>query len=158
MYLVRVWQSQRYATGQSVNLPARINFVTLACRDMERMARFYRQFGWPEAPASEPDHVVFQCSNGVVLGLYGAHHYEQSVGLVADGFRGFTLAVNCEDMQAVELVYSTVSDFDDVHELEPPQRAQWGGGFSFRDPEGNIWDVAWADGSSFDEKGGILFP
>ena len=78
-----------------MNVPARINFVTLACRDMARMARFYRQFRWPEAPASEPDHLVFQCSNGVVLGLYGAHHYEQSVGLVTDGFRGFTLAVNC---------------------------------------------------------------
>ena len=121
------------------------------------MARFYRQFRWPEAPAREPDHVVFQCSNGVVLGLYGTHHYERSVGLVADGFRGFTLAVNCEDMRAVELVYSTVRDFDDVHELEPPQRAHWGGGFGFRDPEGNISDVAWADGSRFDERAASSF-
>jgi len=26
--------------------------------------------GWPEAPTSVPEHVVFQCSNGVVLGLF----------------------------------------------------------------------------------------
>ena len=32
------------------------------------MAAFYRQFGWPEAPTSVPEHVVFQCTNGVVLG------------------------------------------------------------------------------------------
>jgi hypothetical protein len=139
-------------------LPARINFVTLACRDMERMSRFYRQFGWPEAPSSEPVHVVFQCSNGVVLGLYGANHYEPSVGPVAEGFRGFTLAVNCEDMREVERVFATVKGFSDVHELEPPQLAHWGGGFSFRDPEGNVWDIAWAEGSSFDDKGGIIFP
>lgn len=58
----------------------------------------------------------------------------------------------------MELVYSPVRDFDDVRQLEPPQRAHWGGGFSFRDPEGSTWDVAWADGSRFDEKRGIVFP
>jgi uncharacterized protein len=141
-----------------VTLPARINFITLACRDMDRMARFYRQFKWPEAPSSEPAHVVFQCSNGVVLGLYGAVHYEPSTGPVVDGFRGFTLAVNCEDMDEVARIYATVQAFDDVHDLEPPRRAHWGGGFSFRDPEGNIWDVAWAEGSRFEANGGIIFP
>jgi hypothetical protein len=34
----------------------------------------------------------------------------------------------------------------------------WGGGFSRRDPEGNLWDVAWADGSTFDDRGGLVFP
>jgi catechol 2,3-dioxygenase-like lactoylglutathione lyase family enzyme len=141
-----------------MSLPARINFVTLACRDMERMTRFYRQFGWPEAPSSESVHVVFQCSNGVVLGLYGVHHYEPSTGPVADGFRGFTLAVNCADMAEVEGIYATVQTFHDVHDLDAPQPAPWGGGFSFRDPEGNIWDIAWAEGSRFDDRGGIIFP
>jgi len=35
---------------------------------------------------------------------------------------------------------------------------QWGGGFGFRDPEGNIWEVAWAEGSRFDERDGLIFP
>ena len=61
-------------------VPARINFITLACLDVERMTRFYRQFGWPEAPSSEAEHVVFQCSNGVVLALYSARNYEPSLG------------------------------------------------------------------------------
>jgi uncharacterized glyoxalase superfamily protein PhnB len=125
---------------------------------MERMARFYRQFGWPEAPSSEPVHVVFQCSNGVVLALYGASHYEPGVGPANDGFRGFTLGVNCDDMAAVERAYAVVRGFDDVYELDPPARAFWGGGFSFRDPEGNIWDVAWKDGSRIDADGGLTFP
>jgi hypothetical protein len=32
------------------------------------------------------------------------------------------------------------------------------GGFSWRDPEGNVWDVAWAKGTSFDDRGGLIFP
>ena len=122
------------------------------------MARFYRQFGWPEAPSSEPVHVVFQCSNGVVLALYGASHYEPGVGPAAGGFRGFTLGVNCGDMAAVERAYATVKGFDDVHDLESPAGEPWGGGVSFRDPEGNVWDVAWAEGSRFDPNGGLTFP
>jgi hypothetical protein len=34
-----------------------------------------------------------------------------------------------------------VQTFDDVHDLDRPQRVTWGGGFSFGDPEGNIWDT-----------------
>jgi catechol 2,3-dioxygenase-like lactoylglutathione lyase family enzyme len=142
-----------------VSLPARINFVTLACNDMERMYRFYRQFGWPEAPSSEEVHRVFQCTNGVVLGLYAASNYEPQFGPLSEDFRGFTLAINCEDWDEVVRVYEAVRTFDDVHDLDDePQRALWGGGFSFRDPEGNVWDVAWAEGSRLDEHGGLIFP
>src|SRR2546423_14659888 len=84
----------------SLLLP-RISAVTLACRDIGRMAAFYRQFGWPEAPTSVPEHVVFQCANGVVLGLFSETIYERGLGAVADGFRGFALTIHCEDEQAV---------------------------------------------------------
>jgi hypothetical protein len=30
-------------------------------------------------------------------------------------------------------------------------------GFSFRDPEGNVWDVAWAAGSLVDERGALTW-
>ena len=50
-------------------LPPQLNFVTLACRDVERMARFFRELGWPESPESEPAHRLFQLPNGVVLAL-----------------------------------------------------------------------------------------
>jgi hypothetical protein len=41
--------------------------------------------------------------------------------------------------------------------LEEPAEAFWGGGFSWRDPEGNIWDVAWAKGgTTIDERGGLI--
>jgi hypothetical protein len=80
------------------------------------MGAFYRQFGWPEAPSSVPEHVVFQCTNGVVLGLFSATQYEPQFGEVAIEFRGFTLAINCDDATAVLRAHEEVSKFDDVRE------------------------------------------
>jgi uncharacterized glyoxalase superfamily protein PhnB len=126
---------------------------------MQRMTAFYRQFGWPEAPSSLPGHVVFQCTNGIVLALYAAKHYEPHLGPVASEFRGFTLGINCEDMQAVLQAHEKMSRFSDIADLdEQPQQAAWGGGFGFRDPEGNVWEVAWKDGSRFDDRGGFFYP
>jgi hypothetical protein len=36
---------------------------------------------------------------------------------------------------------------------EQPEQSGWGCGFSFRDPEGNVWDVAFKHGSDFDHLG-----
>ena len=33
-----------------------------------------------------------------------------------------------------------------------------GRGFSFLDPEGNAWEVVWPEGTSFDDRGGLIFP
>ena len=140
-------------------VPPRITFVTLACRDVERMADFLRAFGWPEAPSSEPVHRVFQLTNGVVVGLYGAEHYEPSEGPLADGFRGYTLAVNLATPAEVDAAHETLRGVGGVVGLEDPQDMPWGGrGFSFHDPEGNVWDVVWAAGTTIDERGGLTFP
>jgi len=138
-------------------IPARLNFVTLLCHDMELMTRFYRQFGWPEAPSSEAAHVIFQCSNGVVMALYAAESYERTLGAMADGFRGFSLCINCRDWGEVEAVHDAVAGYEGVVDLDELQHTSWGGGFGFRDPEGNVWEVAWADGSRVDERGGLTF-
>ena len=138
-------------------LPARINAVTLACRDIDRMAAFYRQFGWPEAPTSVPEHVVFQCSNGVVLGLFSETRFE---GQFANaGFRGFTLTIHCEDETAVDAAHKSVREFADLAELDvEPTRSGWGYGFGFRDPEQNVWGVAVKYGSDLDDRGAFVYP
>lgn len=123
------------------------------------MAAFYRQFGWPEAPTSVPEHVVFQCTNGVAFELFSETMYEQRLGALAEGFRGFTLTIHCEDAQAVLQAHEQVSEFDDVGDLDAqPDNSGWGHGFSFRDPEGNVWDVAFKYGSAFDDRGGFIYP
>jgi uncharacterized glyoxalase superfamily protein PhnB len=140
-----------------VQLPARITLVTLACRDVERMARLFRALGWPETPESDEHHRTFQCTNGVVLALYAARHYEPEFGPPADGFRGSTLAVNLASLSEVQAVYETLVGVEDVELLGEPEEAFWGGGFAWRDPEGNVWDVAWAKGATIDERGGVVF-
>jgi catechol 2,3-dioxygenase-like lactoylglutathione lyase family enzyme len=137
----------------------RINAVTLACHDLERMAAFYRQFGWPEPPTSVPEHVVFQSTNGVVLGLFSETMFDRERGPVAEGFRGFALSIQVEDIEAVLEAHGRLQAFDDVVDLDPePDRSGFRSGFSFCDPEGNVWDVAHKYGSEFDHRGGFIYP
>jgi uncharacterized protein len=141
-----------------VTVPPRIGLITLACREPERMARIFRALGWPEAPSSDEHHTVFQTTNGAPVALYAARNYEAVFGPIPDGFRGFTLCVNLASMEEVQAAHATLQQLEDVELLGEPERAFWGGGFSWRDPEGNVWDVAWAEGSTFDERGGLNFP
>jgi predicted lactoylglutathione lyase len=139
-------------------LPARLNFLTLACRDVERMADFCRALGWPEAPSSEPAHRVFQLANGVVLALYGAHNYESGYGTRADGFRGFTLGINLGSREEVVAAHAALEVIDGVAGLEEVFDSPHGfSGFTFRDPEGNVWDVAWKPGSEVGSDGSLIW-
>jgi uncharacterized glyoxalase superfamily protein PhnB len=122
------------------------------------MTELFRSLGWPETPESDAHHRTFQCTNGVVVALYAAKHYEPAFGPPADGFRGFTIAVNLGSFEETRAVYETLTGIAGVELLGEPEQAFWGGGFSWRDPEGNIWDVAWAKGSTLDERGGLAFP
>ena len=141
-----------------MTVPPRIGLITLACRDSEGMARIFRALGWPEAPSSDDGHTVFQTTNGAPVALYSAGNYERVFGAIPEGFRGFTLCINLAGMDEVRAAHATLCELDDVELLGDPEEAFWGGGFSWRDPEGNIWDVAWARGSSFDDRGGLTFP
>ena len=141
-----------------MSLPPQPNFVTLACRDVERMAELLRAFGWPESPESEPAHRLFQCSNGVVIALYGASNYEPHFGPVSDSFRGFTLGINLAAPEEVDTAHAALQGIDGVELLEEPFDSPHGfRGFSFRDPEGNIWDVAWKRGSNVSADGHLIW-
>jgi predicted lactoylglutathione lyase len=139
-------------------IPPQINFLTLACRDVERMADFFRALGWAEAPSSEPAHRVFQLANGVVLALYGAQHYEPDYGPLVDGFRGFTLGINLASREEVLAIHAALSLAPGVSGLEAVVDSVHGfSAFSFRDPEGNIWDVAWKVGSAVAADGSLTW-
>jgi len=135
-----------------------MNFLTLACRDVERMADFLRSLGWPEAPSSEAAHRVFQLTNGVVLALYGAHHYERDYGERGEGFRGFTLGINVRSRREVLEIHRRLEAVSGVVGLEDVVDSPHGfSGFTFRDPEGNLWDVAWKAGSTVGEDGALTW-
>jgi hypothetical protein len=61
-------------------------------------------------------------------------------------------------MDEVRSAYEAMKAIDGVELLGEPTEAAWGGGFAWRDPEGNLWDVAWAKGTTFDDRGGVFFP
>jgi len=134
--------------------------ATLAVRDLPTMARFYRQFGWPESKFSDESFVAFRTS-GAVLGLFPATNDEGEFGAApAPGaFKGFVLAINLEDATRVDATYQTMKRFDGVRIVGEPKDLSFGGrGFEFLDPEGNAWEVVWAEDTSFDERGGLIFP
>ena len=122
------------------------------------MTRLFRDLGWPETPESDDNQRTFQCTNGCAIAIYAAKNYEPHFGPPADGFRGVTLCVNVESFAETQAVYEALRGVGDVELLEEPFEASWGGGFSWRDPEGNVWDVAWAKGSTIDDRGGLTFP
>jgi uncharacterized protein len=141
-------------------IPARTSFVTLAVRDLPTMARFYRQFGWPESKFSDESFLAFQTS-GAVLGLFPATNYEKEFGAppAPGAFKGFVLAINLEDATRVDAAYETMKRFDGIRLQGEPKDLSFGGrGFEFLDPEGNAWEVVWAEDTSFDERGGLIFP
>jgi uncharacterized protein len=141
-------------------IPARTSFVTLAVLDMAAMTRFYRQFGWPESKFSDESFVAFQTS-GAVLGLFPATNYEKEFGTPpAPGvFKGFVLAINLENAARVDAAYATMKGLNGIRIMGEPKDLSFGGrGFEFLDPEGNAWEVVWADETSFDERGGLIFP
>lgn len=143
-----------------MSIPARLNFVTLAVRDLERMAAFYRALGWPESSRNNEHHIAFRCG-GAVLGLFSAKHYEARLGPAPSpgAFRGFTLALNLESRDEVDRVHAELQEVEGATLGGEPQELFFGGrGFTFQDPEGNEWDVLWAEGTSFDERGGLIYP
>jgi len=69
------------------------------------------------------------------------------------------LALNCRDAAEVDRVYAEMKKIPDVKLLGEPVNLSFGGrGFDWLDPEGNAWEVTWADGTSFDEREGLIFP
>jgi len=124
------------------------------------MTRFYRQFGWPESKFSDESFVGFQTS-GAVLGLFAATNYEAEFGAppALDAFKGFVLAMNLEDAERVDAAYAVMKRFEGLRVVGEPKDLSFGGrGFEFLDPEGNAWEVVWAEDTSFDERGGLIFP
>ena len=140
-------------------VPARVSFVTLAVRDFARMAKFYRQFGWPESKDSNEDFVAFQ-TGGAILGLFPATYYASLGEAPAPGvFKGFEIAMNLDDAAQVDRVYAALKTFEGARLLSEPRDLSIGGrAFSFLDPEDNAWEVIWKSGTSFDERGGLIFP
>jgi catechol 2,3-dioxygenase-like lactoylglutathione lyase family enzyme len=121
------------------------------------MRAFYLRLGWPVGVDIEGDLTSFLLG-GVVLALWPMHllSAEAAPGSPEPaGWSGVTLACNCDTREAVDEAYAAAIAAGATAITEPVDK-DWGGrsGY-FADPEGNRWEVAWAPGMEFDERGAV---
>jgi uncharacterized protein len=138
-------------------LPARLSFVTLATRDHARMRDFFVALGFPislDIPGNFAAFVI----GGVILALYPDELLagEAAPGEVAPtGWRGFTLSINVDEREDVDAAYAAAIAAGGTVIAEPVDREYGPRSGYFADPEGNRWEVAWANGIEFDERGAV---
>ncbi len=55
--------------------------------------------------------------------------------------------------------HEQLAEFDDITDLDDrPRQSGWGCGFSFQDPEGNVWDIAFKYAPNPTTAGGSSTP
>jgi catechol 2,3-dioxygenase-like lactoylglutathione lyase family enzyme len=138
-------------------LPPRLSAVTLGARDMRVLRRFYQGLGWPELPGGSDEWSGFLLG-GVLLTLFplAALAAEADAEPPGQGWPGVTLAVNVDSAEAVDEAFASAVAAGARAVAEPVDRS-WGGRSGYiADPEGNRWEIAWAPGLAFDERGAVL--
>jgi uncharacterized protein len=139
-----------------MTVPQRISIVTFGVSDLARSTAFYESLGWERAN-SLPSISLFQMS-GVVFGLYQweALADDAKVPSAGSGFRGVTLAMNYASTDEVDAVYAEWLAAGATPMVEP-HTAFWGGYSSYvADPDGHLWEIAHAPGTTFDEAGRLV--
>jgi catechol 2,3-dioxygenase-like lactoylglutathione lyase family enzyme len=139
------------------------SIVTLGVSDLDRSIRFYRDLGW-EQRGDAANGIVWFKTAGTWIGLYGYEALADDAHLDAlpadeqPRYRGVTLAINLASEDAVDLAFVRVREIGGVI-VKPATRAEWGGysGY-FADPDGILWEIAYAPGFTIDEHGRLDIP
>ncbi len=72
-------------------------------------------------------------------------------------FRGVAFAMNVERPELVDAAIEGLRA-KGARITKEPEDAEWGGRSAYwADPEGNLWEVAWAPGTSFDARGALVW-
>ncbi len=141
-----------------------MSIVTLGVGDLGRAVAFYRDgLGWPLSGASDEDIAFFK-TGGVVLALYPREELaadanaEGGVLPEGGGFSGFTLAHKVAQRERVDSALEEAASAG-ARIVKEARDVFWGGrsGY-FADPDGHLWEVAWAPGFSLAEDGSLELP
>ncbi|MEX0321178.1 MAG: VOC family protein [Puniceicoccaceae bacterium] len=141
----------------------RISIITLGVRSLEESYKFYKDgLGLPTT-MNPKDGIVFFKTSGACLALYPEDKLAEDVGenlKVSRGkenrFSGVTLAHNTRSKEeVVELLKKAESAGGRIE--KEAQDVFWGG-FSgyFSDPDGHLWEVAYADSWKFNPDGSLV--
>ncbi|MFN8222532.1 MAG: VOC family protein [Gaiellales bacterium] len=134
--------------------PQRLTMVTLGVADVARSTAFYERLGWERSPASE-DAITFFAMQGSALALLGREPLAHDAGVEAEGsgFRGVTVALNCDSRVEVDRVFAAWVEAG-ASAVKEPQEVFWGGYSSYvADPDGHLWEIAHNPFSPNDEHG-----
>lgn len=135
----------------------RLNIVTLGVADLPKSRQFYADaFGWTPANGSD-ENIVFLNHGGIVLALYPMEGLAEDAGIPAErsGFSGVTLAINASSKEELEEFHRKALTAG-ANSLIEPRDTFWGGYDSyFSDPDGHVWEIAWAPFWEFDEQGSL---
>jgi hypothetical protein len=141
-----------------MTIPARLSIVTIGARDVPTLRRFYLALGWAEHPVSDDGYAAF-ILGGAMLALYPLDKLAEEAAPGAaepSGWSGITLACNVDTKQAVDAAFAAAIDAGATAIGEPTDRF-WGGRSAYvADPEGHRWEIAWASGVVFDERGALV--
>jgi uncharacterized protein len=138
----------------------RISIITLGVRDLEQSYRFYHDgLGFPTTMTPDRGIIFFQTS-GVCLALYPLQALADDVapGLPTEigAFPGITIAHNTRTRDEVDQTLS-LAQSSGGKIVKEAQTASWGGysGY-FSDPDGYLWEVAWAESWQFNTDGSLV--
>lgn len=138
----------------------RVSIITLGVADLERSYDFYHHgLGLPTSRKPEANIVFFQTS-GVCLALYPLEKLAEDVSPSQSSergpFAGITLAHNTKTKEDVDAVLALAERSGG--KIEKPAQDTFWGGYSgyFSDPDGYLWEVAYADSWEFREDGSLV--
>ena len=140
------------------DLPARLSVVTIGVHDLPRERAFYRALGFTVSQEVGDGFCAFVVG-GVVLALFPLDQLAEEAAPGAEppagGWSGMTLAINVDDRDAVDPAFAAAVAAGATVVAEPVDRV-WGGRSGYiADPEGNRWEIVWAPGVEFDERGAV---
>ena len=141
-------------------IPPNFSIVTLGVTDLNRSVAFYSSLGWEQHGDPSAGITWFRTS-GTWIGLFGYADLAADIGIPADppaAYRGITLALNFSDEQQVDAALGHAVEAG-ARLIKPASRADWGGysGY-FADPDGHLWEAAFAPGFSVSDDGRLEIP
>ena len=138
----------------------RISIITLGVSDLQRSYKFYHEgLGLPTNRNPESGIVFFQ-TGGVCLALYPLDKLAEDVSSSQSSergpFSGITLAHNTKSKDEVDAILSLAEKAG--AKIEKPAQDVFWGGYSgyFSDPDGYLWEVAYADLWKFNPDGSLI--
>ena len=99
--------------------------------------------------------MTFFVMQGSALGLYQREALADDAQVSPDGigFRGVTVALNCDSREEVDTVFAEWVAAG-ATPVKPPEAVFWGGYSSYvADPDGHLWEIAHNPYSPNDESG-----